>query len=269
MAKMNESDREKLRLTFGQAADRYDEARPSYPEQLFNDLVELATLDEDAVLLEVGCGTGKATRPLARRGFRIICLELAPTLATVAARNLVEFPNAEVVTTSFERWEPSGQTFDLVHAATSWHWIDPQIRYEKAASILKAGGAIAFFSTIHAFPEDADPFFFEIQDTYEAIGEAFPDEEWPPPPPEEVPDETEEIVASGLFDEVEVRRYVWEERYNADAYIGLLDTFSGHIAMAPNKRAILYADIRARISERPDEQVPRHWLAILHVARRQ
>jgi hypothetical protein len=61
---------------------------------------------------------------------------------------------------------------------------------------------------------------------------------------------------------------VWERRYEADEYIALLDTFSGHIAMGEAKRARLYGEIRRRLAERPDGRLRRHWLAILHVARR-
>ena len=66
---------------------------------------------------------------------------------------------------------------------------------------------------------------------------------------------------------------MWERRYTADEYIALLDTFSGHIAMGEAKRARLYGEIRRRLAERADgtlrrHPVRRHWLAILHVARR-
>jgi hypothetical protein len=104
-----------------------------------------------------------------------------------------------------------------------------------------------------------------IQDVYEAIGEAHADT-WPPPPPDEVADGIAEIEASGLFDEIRVRRYVWETMYTADEYIALLKTFSGHIAMDAPKREHLYCEIRARIARRPDRRVQRHWFAILHVA---
>jgi hypothetical protein len=65
-----------------------------------------------------------------------------------------------------------------------------------------------------------------------------------------------------------VRRYVWETLYTTDSYIALLDTFSGHITMDPPKRERLYREIRARIASREEPVVRRHWLAILHVARR-
>jgi hypothetical protein len=82
------------------------------------------------------------------------------------------------------------------------------------------------------------------------------------------PDATAEIEASGLFEEIQVRRYVWETHYTAEQYIALLNTFSGHIAMETWQRERLYAEIRRRLAERPDGQLRRHWGAVLHVARR-
>ena len=78
-------------------------------------------------------------------------------------------------------------------------------------------------------------------------------------------DSSAEIEASGLFEDVRVRRYVWEQQYSADEYIALLDTFSGHISMEASKRERLYGEIRLRLAGR---RVRRHWYAILHVARR-
>jgi hypothetical protein len=108
----------------------------------------------------------------------------------------------------------------------------------------------------------------EIQEVYDALGESKPGE-WPPPRPEDLPDESAEITATGLFEDVQVRRYAWETTYTADEYIALLDTFSGHIAMEDAKRAKLYRKIRARLARRDDPRLGRHWYAILHVARRQ
>lgn len=258
--------REPLRRTFDSAADRYDSARPAYPEELFDDLIELAGLERGARLLEIGCATGKATRPLLERGFSVVCVELGAQLAERARRNLSAFP-VEIHVASFEAWEPEHEAFDLLYAATSWHWLDPAIRYRKAHRLLRPGGHLAFWSALHAFPVGFDPFFTEIQEVYDAIGESY-GEEWPPPPPEQLPDESREIEASRLFDDIRVRRYVWELTYTADEYIALLDTFSGHIAMEAPKRELLYREIRGRINSRPQKSVQRHWHAILHIARR-
>ena len=68
-----------LRATFEEAADKaaesYQRARPEYPEELFDDLVTLEGLRSGHRLLEIGCATGKATRPLAGRGFDVTGVE--------------------------------------------------------------------------------------------------------------------------------------------------------------------------------------------------
>ncbi len=136
-----ESERERLRQTFDRAAELYDRVRPDYPEALFDDLIALAGLTPPDRLLEVGCATGKATRPLARRGFRITCVELGAELAAAARRNLAGF-GVEVVRGQFEEWRPS-ESFGLVYAATAWHWIDPGVRYRRAWQALRPGGHLA------------------------------------------------------------------------------------------------------------------------------
>jgi SAM-dependent methyltransferase len=261
-----EADRRaSLRRTFESAADTYEAARPTYPDALYDDLVELAGLEPRARLLEIGCASGKATRPLVERGYSVVCVELGAELAERARQNLDGFP-VDIHVSPFETWEGEPGAFGLVYAATAWHWVDPALRYEKAHRLLRPGGHLAFWSALHAFPAGFDPFFIEIQEIYDAIGESH-DGEWPPAPPDAVPDETDEIEASGFFEDVQVRRYVWETRYTADEYIALLNTFSGHIAMEPVGRERLYTEIRERIELRPDRLLRRHWHAILHVAR--
>ena len=239
--------------------------RPDYPEALFDDLVALAGLTPGDRLLEVGCATGKATRPLARRGFRITCVELGTELAAVARENLARY-DVEVVLGQFEQWQPP-EPFGLVYAATAWHWIDPDVRYQRAWQALRPGGHLAIWTADHVFPEDGDPFFGEIQDIYDEIGEGLP-------PgarqlrPGELPDDRAEIEASGLFEVVAVRHYDWERVYPAEEYIELLSTFSGHLAMAEWKQKRLYGEIRRRLSLRRDHAVRRHWGAVLQVARR-
>jgi SAM-dependent methyltransferase len=262
------SDRERLRATFDTAADRYQRARPEYPAALFDALVSEAQLQPGHAVLEIGCATGKATLPLARRGLRITCIELGPDLAAAARMNLAAFPAVEVVEGAFETWTPAASTaFDAVVAATSWHWIDPAVRDGKAASLLRRGGHLAFWSAAHVFPDGGDPFFAEIQAVYDEIGEALPPgASWPRPG--ELPDDRAEIEATGLFDDVVVRHFDWEVAYDAASYLDLLDTFSGHIALEPARRERLYGEIRRRLRSRPDGHLRRHWGAVLHVARR-
>ena len=235
---------------------------------LFDDVIDVAGLTPTARLCEVGCGPGKATLPLARRGFSITAIELGPDLAEEARANLADYPAVEVVTSSLEDWQPpQDAAFDLVYAATSWHWVDPEIRYRKAAELLRPAGHLAVWGASHAFPEDADPFFTDIQKVYEEIGQAR-GVTWPPPPPEQAGDLAADFEASDLFEDIDVRKYVWSLTYTADTYIALLDTFSDHIAMEPRKRERLDAEIRRLLAERPDGLLTRHWISVLTMGRK-
>ncbi len=161
---------------------------------------------------------------------------------------------------------PAGD-YDLVFAATAWHWVDPAAGFERAWSLLRPGGHLAIWEQVHVIPYDGDPFFESLQEVYEEIGEGLP-VGWVTPRPGELPGLRAELEASGRFDDVIVRQYDWEIRYDAEGYIRLLNTFSGHIAMAPWQRDRLYGEIRRRLAARPDGTLRRHWGAVLSVARR-
>lgn len=57
----------------------------------------------DDAILEIGPGSGRATLPLVRRGYRITCVELGAELAAEATKNLAEFPRVSVVNADFEK----------------------------------------------------------------------------------------------------------------------------------------------------------------------
>ena len=258
--------RRELAATFDGAADLYQEARPDYPERLFDRLVAVSDLRPGDHVLEVGAGPGKATLPLARRGLRVTALEPGPALAAQARRNLGNYP-VEVVEARFEEWDDEPGVYAAVVAATSWHWVDPEVRYPAAARALRPEGHLATWAATHVFPAGGDPFFDEIQEVYDAIGEGLPDGA-PRPAPGQLADGRAEIEASGLFDVVAVDHFDWTVDYDADAYIRLLSTFSGHIAMAQASRKRLFTEIRRRLSQRPDGRVRRGWGAVLTIARR-
>jgi SAM-dependent methyltransferase len=253
-------DREHLRTTFAQVAELYDRARPGYPPQVFDDLVALAQLDARARVLEVGCGTGQATRDLVGRGLDVTCIELGDDLAAVARRNV---PEAEVVTANFETWEPERADFDVVVAFTAFHWIDPELRYAKSARL---GRALAVVGTHHVSPEGSDTFFADVQEDYNAVTRP-EDPGDPPGRPEAVEGLRAEIEASGFFEHVAERRYLWEQEYDAQSYIDVLDTYSGHRALDDARRNELYERIRRRIEARPGGVVRKTYLTTLDVAR--
>lgn len=171
-----------LRAGFNQAAEDYQRTRPVCPSQLFDDLIQLAGLKAGDRVTEIGCGTGQATVPLAERGLVVTAVELGPGLAAIARHRLTGFPAAEVVTCSFEDWQPRDATFDAVVAVNSLHWVDPQLRYSKPYGLLRSGGAMAVAGCQWAQPADAGRFWTDVQADYRAVEFVG----GPPPPPEQV-----------------------------------------------------------------------------------
>jgi len=260
----DESRRHDLRETFGEVPELYDRARPVYPRALFDDLVELTGLPKGGRILEIGPGTGQATLPLAQRDFQIMGIELGEGLASVARRKLQSYPKVQIVNETFEAWTPLEEPFDAVVAFTAFHWIDPDVRFKKAAEILRAEGALAIVATNHVRVAAGDQFWARVQEDYDAIDPN--DDNAPPPLPEDVTDSSDEIAAGGYFQNVAARRYLWDVVYTADEYIDVLDTYSGNRRIEPERRQRLYGAIRQRIEARPDRKVTKTYLATLNVA---
>ena len=254
------------RQTFEEIPELYDRARPTYPPALFQDLEELGGLARGSRVLEIGCGTGKATVSLAERGYRITCVELGPALAAVGRRNLEPFPNVEILVADFDHWSPDADGgFDAIVAFSAFHWLDPATAYERCAALLEPAGVLAAGGARHVLPSDGDKLFLDIQDDYRAFAPEW-DDGRPPPTPDEVPDWADEITASGDFGRVDVRRYLWEIVYGPQEYIHVIDTYSAHRAMPQATRDRLYGAIRRRIEKQGS--IRKTYLAILHVAHR-
>ncbi|HEX8860672.1 MAG TPA: class I SAM-dependent methyltransferase, partial [Actinomycetes bacterium] len=228
---MSPSDRQRLRATFDQAADLYDRARPGYPPAVFDDLAALARVGPGCRLLEIGPGTGQASVPLAERGCQIVAVELGAALAALARRNLARFPNVQVLTAAFEDWPLPAEPFDVVLAATAFHWIDPAVRVGKAAAALRPGGVLATIATHHIAGGDV-AFFAQVQACYERWDPATP-AGLRLPTAAQVPTDRAELDRSGWFGPVAFRRYQWERSYSTAGYLEVLLTYSGHRALEP------------------------------------
>lgn len=232
-----------LRAGFDRAAEDYQRTRPVCPPQLFDDLLRLGGLEPGDRVAEIGCGTGQATVPLAERGLAVTAVELGPELAAFARRRLTGFPAAEVVTSSFEDWQPRDAMFDAVLAVNSLHWVDPPLRYAKPHALLRPGGVMAVAGCQRAQPADAGQFWTEVQADYRAVGYAG----GPPPPPEQIGAQHFPAEAARLFAEVASLRYPFEFRYTAEDYLANLATQSGTHALGEARSAEFLARVRRRL----------------------
>jgi SAM-dependent methyltransferase len=259
-----------LRTTFDEAASLYDEVRPGYPEELFDDVISLSGIEPAGRILEIGCGTGQATVPFARRGYRILCVELGENLAAVARRNLEGYPRADVRTGAFEDLALQDGSFELVISATAFHWLDPDVAYPKVARILGDGGSLALFWNVHVHSDASEGFFEDAQRIYEREAPEIvgPDDHKGLPRPDEVHDRTDEIRDTGLFGRITTRHYQWDETYDSRSYLRVLNTYSGHRSLGDETRRRLFRGIADLIDTRFGGSVVKGYLTTLYVAER-
>jgi SAM-dependent methyltransferase len=251
---------------FGSVAETYARLRPGYPPAVFDDLIALTGLPEGASILEIGPATGQATLPLAQRGYRVTGVDYDAALIAEARKTLAGYPNVDLHVSRFEDWQLPPEPFDLVLSATAFHWIDPAVRYVKAASALKRDGSLAVIHTYHV-RGGTQAFFDEVQSCYDAYMPA-------DAPPRVLRDagaiapSTAAYEASGLFTGVQSRRYEWDETYSAETYARLLGTYSDHIALPPEARAALLDCIASLIAANYGGSIAKQYLTELIVARK-
>jgi SAM-dependent methyltransferase len=233
------------RLVFDEVAELYDRARPRYPEAFVDVVCARAALSPGARILEVGCGTGLATRGFAERGYSMLCLEPGPRLAEVARGHLARFPDVTVECTSFEAWPGERHPpFDLVLAAQSFHWVDPEIGFPKAAAALRAGGGLAIIANL------PQPGISDLRDAldrvYARFGPDFSAHAHAPGSVSKVP-LLELFEESREFGDVERVSHPWSARYKTEAYLELMQTQSDHRMLAPEALRDLVGLLRVAV----------------------
>jgi 2-polyprenyl-3-methyl-5-hydroxy-6-metoxy-1,4-benzoquinol methylase len=258
------NDNNLLRQTFDEVAILYNEVRPRYPDELFSTLIDITNVDTNASLLEIGCGTGQATKPLAEQGFKITAVELGHSLAEVAKHELQNYTNVQILNTSFEKANFLPQSFHLIYAATSFHWIDPSVKFLKTHTLLKNKGYLAIIHTNHISDEEGDRFFIESQPIYERYN--FLDNPKPtlPNKKELKPGETDEH----LFQLVHFQLFPIVITYTASNFVKLLNTYSSHLAADKKVQQLFYREIEDFINEQFDGKINKHFSMSLTVAQK-
>ena len=219
--------------SFGDAAETYDRERPSYPPALIDELMA----GDPRRVLDVGCGTGKASRLLAERGCAVLGVEPDARMAAVARGH-----GLEVELGSFEEWDPAGRLFDLVVSGQAWHWIDPAGGARAAAAALRSGGRLAIFGNrrVHDAQTQA-----ALDEVYGRLAPQMCEDagvlEIPRSDPH--PLHAEAVAADSRFDPPRSFTYPWTQEYTRERWLELLSTHSNHRVLADGERVALLAAV--------------------------
>ncbi len=251
---------------YSEVADEYEQARPGYPQELITRAVEIAQLPQNAVILELGCGPGKATTAFAEKGFSMICLEPSQPASEIAKRNCANYPKVEIKNTNFEEYLLENQEFHGVLAANAWHWMPPEIKYKKAAEALKdKGNLILLWNLTPQLPEQVYQTInegvyqihapalakYESRETQEKILEAF----------------GQNVLDSGLFNNLVSEQVVCDVTYSIERYLMLLNTGSDYRVLEPQQKEAVFNGLREILS-RNGASIQVSYLAAVQVAQK-
>jgi SAM-dependent methyltransferase len=260
---LSEGERLGRRNSFSAEAERYDRVRPSYPEVLFDRIAGFGGLEAGARVLELGAGTGKATRSLADRGWQVDAVELGEGMAAVLRERLGD--RVRVVVGAFEEVPIVPAHYDLVVCATAFHWLDPRTRVERVARSLRPGGTAAIVWTRHV-RGGTQAFFDASQHVYERAGLASEDAVLPSEA--DLLPQDDEFRTSRRFDLVETPRFVTEIAYDTATYLDLIGTYSETLAATPGQRAVLRDGLRTLIDRDFGGRVLKRYVFTTVLARR-
>ena len=246
------------RTHFDEIVVNYDKIRWDYPAELFADALKYSGPGKGKRAIEIGAGTGKATAPFLDAGYAVTAVEMSANMTGFLLDKFDGYKNFDVITSTFEETRLEDNSYDLVYAASAFHWVDTEIGCPKVLRILKSGGAFILFRN-NAIPPDDDDLYEAIQAVYEKHFYSYYKTDNRPVRIFEMTEEDfrkpAEIHRGFRFDsleqygfeEVTMKLYYATRAYSADEYIALLATYPDHRALPDDNRAALYTGVKDAI----------------------
>ncbi|MCM3717345.1 class I SAM-dependent methyltransferase [Fictibacillus phosphorivorans] len=253
-----------LKQSFNLVASSYEKYRPLYPDQLYKDIFTYTDLQPSAKLLEIGCGTGKATGGFIEQGFsNITCIEYGKNLAKFTQEKFAANPNIRIIHTSFEDWHSDDQ-YDLAFSGTAFHFIPAETGYPKTASLLKKEAVSAFFWFTHIASDES--VYQSIRTVYQEHAPHLNDS-LIPNKEDFIKERSALTLESDHFHQLLVKTYTWEQIYTPHDYIGLLNTHSEHQILPQEQKGFLFSGIERAILKHGKSITKKH-AVVLFLARK-
>ncbi|MFI6355265.1 class I SAM-dependent methyltransferase [Streptomyces sp. NPDC050743] len=231
-------------LSFGAKAEAYERFRPGYSTELFDTVMGYAG-QPVRTALEIGAGTGKATRLFAQQGISLTATE--PDGAMLAELRSHVPASVRTVQAAFEDLRP-GEKYGLVYAAAALHWTNREGRWQRMAALLEPGGVFASFGGPIRL---ADP---AVEEAVRAARAPFLESDEVPspdgtPPEQEMQWPGTELQRSVWF--TDVQQSVIERRLTMSArdYVGHLSTISAYLILPFSEQEQVFGQIMRVLPE--------------------
>lgn len=253
------------RTHFDKIVENYDKIRWDWPREIFEDIFaytgEGCGADAGKKALEIGAGTGKSTVPFLDAGYDVTAVELGENMAEYLRGKFAGRKNFRVVVSAFE--DVSEETlledggYDLVYAASSFHWVNAEIGCPKVFQILKPGGTFALFRNnfnaagtggIHDEIQAAYEKFYYTHHKTKKRWRGYTKAQLDTPFQKLREFGFEDLRAYG-FGDISTAFYDVRHMYSAEKYIELLETFPDHRELPDENRSGLYSAIGETITK--------------------
>lgn len=258
-------DLEQRRHWYSPAAEAYNQVRPRYPQELIDQVMEITQISSHSTLLEVGCGPAIATPAFATLGCSILCLEPNPDFYDLAQQNCQPYPNVGIRNCSFEEWELKAKKFDAVLAASSFHWMSPDVGYPKAVAALRPGGYLILLWNKELQP--GYEVYQQLSEVYESnapsLNRCYEDSATQA----EILNELGQMaIDSGQSKDMVSRQIEVKVTYSVDQYLMLLNTYSPHLKLEPQQKQGLFEGLR-QVLKQNGETIQLSYVSAFHIAR--
>ncbi|MBQ7926331.1 MAG: class I SAM-dependent methyltransferase [Lachnospiraceae bacterium] len=231
---------------FDNSAADYEKSRPLYVTELYNDIWKYQPLHKDSRVLEIGMGTGKATEPILATGCQLTGIEPGENLIQLAREKLEKYQNLSIFSGILQEYHGQPESFDLIYAATAFHWIPEEYGYQRVYELLKKGGTFARFA-YHAGPDHRRP---ELTREIQALYRKYMDRGEPPKEFElEDARQLAQVAQRYGFTEIDYKVYHMTKDFTADEYMELLRTYPDHMAVEETVRKQLFDGIHSAITK--------------------
>ena len=257
-------DLEQRKQWYSPAAQAYYQARPRYPQALIDRAVDIAHLTAASTLLEVGCGPAIATPAFAALGCQMVAVEPNPDFYRLAQQVCEPYPQVELLNCSFEEWELGPGKFDAVLAASSFHWIAPEIGYPKAAAALRPESHLILLWNKELQP----PYeiYQQLSEVYQTHAPDLSRDYEDSATQAAILDQLGQMaIESGQFKNLVTEHLEVEVTYSIDQYLLLLQTYSPHLRLEAQRQRRLFEGL-GQVLEQNGPTIPLSYVSAFHIA---
>jgi ubiquinone/menaquinone biosynthesis C-methylase UbiE len=256
---------------YDSVAAAYDRTRPRYPAEIWSRMQEITDLKRGKSVLEIGAGVGIATVELAKSGAKIVCVEPSQAACAINREKCAAYDNVEVITSTFEDWQLPESKFDLVLAATSFHWVTPEVRYVKTAKALNDHGLLVLLWNTP--PQLSYEIHQSCQTIYQTYAPELMKYESHQEHQQNIGKIAQSAIASKYFQDLIELQTIVTVNYTVEDYLTLLSTLSPYIRLAKSAKdqcTALFTELEQELRGflNQQNQLELYYLSMMQIAQK-